>query len=61
MNNKDQENDVAADDEIPEIVIIDPYAYLTKGRVIANVLIKGTQGDQRRKILKTSKGGYLFQ
>ena len=61
MKNEDIQKDVLTENDIPTVEIIDPHAYVTTCRVIANVVIKGTQGEQKRKILRTKNGGYMFQ
>ena len=47
-------------EDIPVIEIVDPYAYVHSNKIIAYVAIKGTNGKQRRKLLRTKKGGYLM-
>lgn len=61
MKKIDIKIDRLTDNDIPLIEIIDPHAYVTSNKIIANVKIKGTRGDQTRKILRTKKGGYMFQ
>jgi hypothetical protein len=46
--------------EIPVFEIIDPYGYVHSNRVIAYIQIKGTNGNQRRELVRTKKGGYIM-
>jgi aspartate carbamoyltransferase regulatory subunit len=61
LKNIDIKNDRLTENDIPLIEIIDPHAFVTSNKVIANVKIKGTRGEQTRKILRTKNGGYMFQ
>jgi hypothetical protein len=46
--------------DLPIHEIIDPNVYVYKTKVIAILSIKGTQGEQKRKLLRSPKGGYML-
>ena len=46
--------------EIPVYEITDPYAYVHASRVIAHIDIIGTNGRQKRKLMRTKNGCYLM-
>jgi hypothetical protein len=48
--------------DIPIIEIIDPYAYVSSGKLIAIISIRKDGGDiEQRKLVRTTKGGYVMQ
>ena len=46
--------------DIAVFEIIDPYAFVSGSKIIAVLKIKGTCGVQMRKLVKTTKGGYVM-
>jgi hypothetical protein len=45
--------------EIPEIVINDPYEYVTSNTIIVKLVIRGPHGERRMPFIKTKRNGYM--
>jgi hypothetical protein len=45
--------------EIPEIVINDPYEYVTSNKTIVTLLIRGPCGERRMPFIRTKRNGYM--
>jgi len=58
----EQENSVRVEWENGQIVIYDPYAFVSQERLIAPIkIIQSREPDRHYAIVKTRKGGYLFK
>lgn len=44
---------------IPEIVINDPYEYVSKNTILVNLVMRSPHGERRMPLLTTRKGGYM--
>ena len=60
MKTEDHEND-DTNNIIPTVEIEDPYDYVSTNKIIANIIINGKQGRERRPLIRTKKGGYMMQ
>jgi len=59
---KDEKNNSCIiEDEIPNIQIADPYAYVSSERKIANIVIISSHGRQIRPLIRTKNGKYMMQ
>lgn len=60
MNSQPHKNDVSTN-AVPDVEIIDSNAYVTANKIIAHIIIKSPQGDQKRPLVRTRYGGYMMQ
>jgi hypothetical protein len=49
-----------ARNEIPNIVIIDPYEYVTSNTIIANLIIISKHSEKKKPLIRTKKGGHVI-
>ena len=52
---------VITTDAIPNVEIMDPNNYVTSNKIIAHIIIKSPQGEHKRPLVRTKKGGYMMQ
>ncbi len=45
--------------EIPEIVINDPYEYVSKNTTLVKLVIRSPFGERKMPFLRTRKRGYM--
>jgi len=57
----EKNNNCIIEDEIPNIQIADPYAYVSSERKIANIVIISSHGRQIRPLIRTKNGKYMMQ
>ena len=57
----EKNNNCIVEDEIPNIQIADPYAYVSSERKIANIVIVSSTGQQIRPLIRTKNGKYMMQ
>ncbi len=60
MNSESHEK-VVTTDAVPNLQVKDLYAYATSTKVIANIIIKTSNGEQKRRLMRTKTGGYMMQ
>ena len=60
---KDEKNNGCfMQDEIPNLIIADPFAYVSSERKLANIIITDLNGQQQiRPLIRTKNGKYMMQ
>lgn len=59
--NSEFHEEFAADDGVPVVQVIDDNVYVTSNKIIAHIIIKSFQGEQRRPLVRTKNGKYMMQ
>ena len=53
MNAESRGNNVTTD-TVPNVKVADAFAYVTSNKVIANIIIKSPNGEQKRILMRTN-------